>query len=176
VMAELLSASVRRLVQTHGHTTSHVLVLHGTKAGRHRTARAFHEAGVRPTARFLELDCSAGEDGLDSTLRAWIAESEVARDPAATIRDDRATLFLDGVEDLSPECQRLVLILINTLAQSATFGEQLPFGRVIAGSRIDLARAVVAGRFLPQLYDAMNKVRVELHRYRKRGMPSRSDL
>jgi DNA-binding NtrC family response regulator len=175
-MTEHLSASVRRLVQIHGHTTSHVLVLHGTKAGRHRTARAFHEAGVRPAAPFLELDCSASEGGLDSTLRAWIAESEVARGAGEAVRDERATLFLDGVEDLSPECQRLVLILINRLAQSATFGEQLPFGRVIAGSRIDLSRAVDAGRFLPHLYDAMNKVRVELHRSRKRGTPSRSAL
>jgi len=83
-------------------------------------------------------------------------------EPAAFLGDGRGTVFVDAVEALSHESQRLLLILLERLAEASALGENRPIGRLIAGSRTNLEQEVAAGRFLPQLYDAINKVRVDL--------------
>ena len=74
-----------------------------------------------------------------------------------------ATLFLDQVECLSLDSQRLLLVLAQRLGGAAITGGDAPCaGRLITGNPNGLAEAVASGRFLSELLDALDRVRVQL--------------
>lgn len=85
-------------------------------------------------------------------------------EPATMLQGPQTTLFLDVVEALSPEGQKLLLTLIERLADATAEGSIRPIGRLIAGCRVDPRRAVEAGSFLPELHNSLNKARVDLRR------------
>jgi DNA-binding NtrC family response regulator len=151
--------SLRHLARVHGRSLSSVLVLRGTTAGRDQVAREFHAAGAHPAAPFQRLDCAADETVLNPVLRSLLSDAESSR---PSPEDQRRTLFLDAVEALTKNSQRLLLLVIDRLAEVAPWGGSRPIGRLIAGSQTELEKEVDAGRFLPELYDAVNKVRVDL--------------
>jgi DNA-binding NtrC family response regulator len=154
----------QQLARFHRHALSNVLVLYGTRAGRDRVARSFHSSSANPAGTYYRFDCAEEEDRLRSTMRAWIAADGCADEPAALLGDGRGTLFLDAVDVLSGECQRLLLIFSKRLTEAAVSGQAPPIGRLITGSPTNLESEVAAGRFAAQLYDALNKVRVDLRR------------
>jgi len=152
--------ALRNLVRVHGRTLSSVLVLRGTAAGRDQVARVFHAASGHPAALFHRVDCASDETLLDSLFRALLSDAE----SSLPSPEDERTLFLDVVEALTNSSQRLLLLVIERLAEMAPCGERRPIGRLIAGCHEDLQEEVDAGRFLPELYDAINKIRVDLGR------------
>ncbi len=164
-MKRSLRASMRphRLASFYPRAAPNLLVLHGTRSERDEIAREFHSFRPSPAGGFLKFDCRSDDQSLQSAVRAWLSEDGLAPDPPALMGDGRGTLFLDAVEALSRESQRILCVFLKRLAEATATGRSRPIGRLIAGSRTDLDREVAAGRFMPQLYDALDKARVELH-------------
>ncbi len=157
------------LLELHRQSLTTVLVVGGSENGREQVARTFHSLSPVRLGSFVRVDC--GRDGarVAQALRIWLGAVE--EDPASNpLRAaERGTLYLKCVEALERSCQRLLLTFLR-YRQDETLGDGACTwgGRLIAGSRHDLADAVERGRFLGALCDCLDKVRVQLHT-RRRG-------
>jgi len=143
-------------------TRSNVLVLLGTSAGREGVARSIHSARPRPRGAYHQFDCRREADVLRLALCRWANRDHRLRESEAFLEDRACTLFVNSVDALTNEDQELLLRLVDRLAETSLVGEACPLGLLITGSACDLESEVSAGRFLPQLYDSLDKVRVVL--------------
>jgi DNA-binding NtrC family response regulator len=151
-----------RLIRLHRHSLTNVLVTGGTAALRDQVARAFHRESPLRNGAFVPLDCSQDEDRLRASLLAWTA-AEHESDPNPLQAAEEGTLYLDLVERLSLDSQRLLLALARRLHGEPVGGTEGPCaGRLVVGNPRALAEAVAEGGLLPALLDAVDKVRVEL--------------
>ncbi len=107
-------------------TTTVSLVLVGeTGTGKERLARAIHV-------------CSAGSRAFYSRVCSGLSRAEIAE----LAESPAGTVFLRGIEDLSPDAQAALLSLVSLRVDL----------RVIASARSDLGRAVEAGTLRPDLF------------------------
>ena len=151
-----------RLIRLHRHSLTHVLVVGGTAALRDQVARAFHRESPLRNGAFVPVDCAKDEDRLRVALRAWTGEGGPA-DPNPLQAAEQGTLFLDAVERLSLDSQRLLLALARRMHGEPGGGSEGPCaGRLVVGNPRTLDEVVSDGRFLPALHDAVDKVRVDL--------------
>lgn len=151
-----------QLVRLHRHTLTNVVVIGGTTERRIQVARAFHRESPLRGSEFAVIDARVDDERLMSALLAWTGDVRATEaNPLGSAR--HGTLFIDHVERLSPETQRLLLGLAERILgePSAPVDAQGP-GRIVAGNPGSLAAAVAEGRFSDSLYDALDKVRVEL--------------
>jgi DNA-binding NtrC family response regulator len=142
-----------------------VLVVGGTVERRDQVARAFHQESPLRTGPFVYVDCARDEDRLRVALEDWMAApTELIGTPMNPYRDaEQGTLFLDPVEKLSLDTQRLLLALARRLHGAPGADTDAPcVGRLVSGNPRGLGDAVSEGRFMAALYDALDKVRVEL--------------
>jgi two-component system response regulator AtoC len=77
------------------------------------------------------------------------------------------TLFLDGIEELSPECQKLLLAAIPNGELLSGTGRVR--ARVISAASCDLDHEVAEGRFRRELYFRVNGARLRLPALRERA-------
>jgi len=151
------------LIRLHRHSLIHLLVLRGAAAERAHIARAFHRESPLRLGPFVALQCGRDEARLQAALRGSLAGTDRDLGENPLHASEGGTLFLDGVECLSLETQRLLLGFLGGLSSANSSGEPLDWaGRLAVGSAADLAGEVEAGRFLPPLYDSIDKIRVEL--------------
>ena len=143
-------------------TRSNVFVLHGTKLSREGVARSIHSARPRPKGDYHQFDCARQAEELRLAIRRWASRDRRLGDSEAFLGDRGCTLFLDSVGALSYENQELLLQLVNRVAETSLVGEACPLGRLVVGSPLDLQVEVGSGRFHPQLYDSLDKIRVDL--------------
>lgn len=142
---------------------ANLLVTGGVREERERIARTFHDSSRIRGGPFVSAD---------ATRPSWPAlllralSGSLHQDPDDDFRrSDGGTLFLDGVDRLSHECQRLLLeFLLRGRSESARDGRWA--GRIVAGSGTDLRALVARGRFLAPLHDTLDKLHVDL------GLPS----
>lgn len=152
-----------RLIRLHRHSLTNVLVVGGTAQRRDQVARAFHQESPLRAGPFVSVDCTSEEDRLRSALQGWTSAPSTASDVNPYRAAEQGTLYLDPVEQLSPDTQRLLLALARRLHGEPVGGDETPCaGRLVTGNPMGLAEAVSAGRFMAALYDALDKVRVEL--------------
>src|SRR2546427_190653 len=86
-----------------------------------------------------------------------------AAEPNPCRAAERGTLYLDQVDRLSLDTQRLLVALARRLGGGPITGGDAPCaGRLVTGNPSGLAEAVAAGRFLSELLDALDRVRVQL--------------
>lgn len=150
-----------QLIRLHRHSLTNVVVIGGTSARRAEVARSFHRESPLRGAAFVAVDAASDGEALSGALAAWTGEHEDPGHPYAGA--EHGTLFVDQVERLSPESQRLLLALAKRLLGEPAQGREVACpGRIVVGNAVALAPAVGAGRFLATLYDALDKVRVEL--------------
>ncbi|MBI5711461.1 MAG: sigma 54-interacting transcriptional regulator [Candidatus Eisenbacteria bacterium] len=149
-----------QLIRMHRRSLVHVLVLHGTTAGRDQVARVFHRESPVRSGPFVKLDAARDADALHAALEACVARDE----EVGVVREShRGTLYVDFVGRLPLETQRLLLEFSKRStsdlpgARAAAWG-----GRIVAGSPNDLAPAVAQGRFIAELHDTLNKILVDL--------------
>ena len=154
-----------RLVRIHRHSLTNVLVVGGTAERRDQVARAFHQESPLRAGPFVNVDCTREEDRLRVALQEWTATATpaIAAEVHPYQSAEQGTLFLDHVERLSPDTQRFLLALARRLHGEAVGRPDGPCaGRLVTGNPRGLAAAVSEGRFMAALYDALDKVRVEL--------------
>jgi DNA-binding NtrC family response regulator len=152
-------------VRLHRRSLTNVLVVGGTAERRDQVARAFHQESPLRAGAFVRVDCTREEDSLRAALLEWTAApgeaSERGVNPFRAA--ERGTLYLDSVGQLSLDTQRLLLAMARRLHGEPLAGDAVPCaGRLVAGNPTGLAEAVAAGRFMAELRDALDKVRVEL--------------
>lgn len=128
--------------------------------GKSRLARAMHYASLRSDKPFLSLNLAGMPEDLIA-LELFGAKRGILPGGVSRIglvqKADRGTLFLGGIETLSPALQLALHRLLDEGTYSPLGGQDvLTSGlRLIAGSSADLAARVAEGQFRPDLYYAL---------------------
>src|SRR5262245_44156574 len=155
------AAPPAQLVRLHRHSLTNVVVVGGSAARRNEVARSFHRESPLRSAAFVAVDAASASEQLREALTAWAGSAAYAEHSLAGA--EHGTLFIDHVDRLSTENQDLLLALGRRLLGEPARGREVACpGRVVVGNARPLSRAVAEGKFLPALYNALDKVRVEL--------------
>ncbi|ADE16836.1 sigma-54 factor interaction domain-containing protein [Nitrosococcus halophilus Nc 4] len=112
--------------------------LHALCASRHEGPFiAVNIAGLAPEAQQLELfgKYSGNQD-----------------QPGILARARTGTVFLDGIEALSPNSQRRLYALIDAATSTGTEAAKQCFPRLVTATSVDLSQLVESGRFRENLY------------------------
>lgn len=154
-----------QLIRLHRHSLINVLVLYGSAAEREQIARVFHRESPVRGGPFVKVDASREEELLGSALRAWISGERRESGPNPLLGAGRGTLFLDSIVALPIETQRVLLEFCTHCRGTLDSTEPEAWdGRLVVGDAEDPGSAVSSGRFLLELYDCVNKIRIELDR------------
>lgn len=151
-----------------------VLICGEAGTGKDVMARAMHYASLRSDQSFYELNCAGLPDDVLMVELLGAKKGALPGMPTTRIgllqKASRGTLFLNGVDTLSPQMQ---LILLRV----ATEGSFEPLGgsetmttnaRLMVGSHDDLSAAVAAGRFRKDLFYALSVTHLSLPPLRAR--------
>ena len=101
---------LRRLIALFAQAATPVLILGEAGTGKEMAARIIHASGPRVNGRFISVDCDAGVDPAE-LFGSWRAG---ARMEGLLNAAERGTLFLSGVDRLSPELQMRLLRAMET--------------------------------------------------------------
>ena len=132
----------------------------GRSAGeRESVARAMHRANQEPDGPFLKIQGDHEQALLKQALESWLAGPSTGGSPRLLNRLEHGSLFLDEVEALGSEAQRLLLEFLERNEEGAT---ETWKGQLIAGSEGSLQRGVKEGRFDANLALRLERVRIVL--------------
>lgn len=146
------------LLRLHRHSLTTLLVIGGQASDRRAVAFSFHRAGGMKQGPFVALDCRVDESRLRSSLQAMLANAAPDPGPDPVRAAWSGTLFLDGVESLSSDTQRLLLWFAqHTLGGSVAAEGGWPV-RLATGCEVPPADDGV----LRELMDEIDKIHVEL--------------
>ncbi|HYM80187.1 MAG TPA: sigma 54-interacting transcriptional regulator [Candidatus Limnocylindria bacterium] len=158
-----LHSPPEQLVLRHRHSLTNVLLLGGSASERLRLARAFHRESPLRLGSFVPVDCARQEAALRAALSGWVSAAGPGPTAHGLQSAEHGTLFLDDVDRLGVDSQRLLMTLATSSLGDRWFAESTPrVGRLVCGNAADLATVAAEGRFLPALFDALDKIRVEL--------------
>ncbi|MDI6807462.1 MAG: sigma 54-interacting transcriptional regulator [Candidatus Eisenbacteria bacterium] len=154
---------VEFLLQRSSKSLSNVLIMGENKAVRLVIAFSFHSRGRTSRLPFLATDCKnfLGElkekliDGLDGKDRNAGHVSPVTWGVSGTT-------FLDEADEISVSEQKLFLEFVKERERQKFLSVHSPIGRLVIGSGKNLEDLCRWGKFLPELYDCLNKVKVNL--------------
>ena len=151
-----------------------VLICGEPGSGKDMMARSMHYASLRSDQSFFEINCTGLPDDVLRVELLGARKGALPGMPSTRIgllqKASRGTLFLNGVDSLSPEMQLLLL-------RVATEGSFEPLGasetlttnvRLMAGSHSDPAQAVAEGRLRRDLYYALSTTELRLPALRDR--------
>jgi DNA-binding NtrC family response regulator len=165
-------------------TPSNVLLVGESGTGKELVARAIHEQGAHPDARFLAVNCAAiPHDLLENQLFGHRKGAFTGADrdqPGVFVHAGPGTVFLDEIGELPPGTQAKLLRAIEQK-------EVLPVGanepvraeaRVLAATNKDLGREIEQGRFREDLYYRLNVVTITIPplRARREDIPDLVDF
>lgn len=157
---EAVSASmkaVEAMVRELAHSHVPVLLIGERGTGKHTIARRIHGASGGASASF-----HIGQG------------SEITAEALTSVAKNCATLYLDEISDLNPECQQLLLELpLQQVLEIGRNGSTRPFARIICSSSHDLEPYVRSGNFREDLYYRLSGVclRIPPLRQRKEDIP-----
>ncbi len=139
-------------------TDSSVLLTGATGTGKELVAQAIHDRSPRRDAAFVDINCSA--------IPETLIEAELFGHQRGTFtgahesrcglfeQASGGTLFLDEVDalNLSAQAKLLRVLQERTVRRIGARANIAIDVRIISASNCDLAQAVAAGRFRPDLY------------------------
>ena len=136
----------------------------GKNAGeRESVARALHRANREADGPFLKVQAAQEEALLKQAIEGWLQESSTGESsPRLLDRLQHGSLFLDQVEALGPESQRLLLEFLEAEDAGENPARQPWKGQLITGSESSLRVAVKEGRFDSNLALRLERVRIVL--------------
>jgi DNA-binding NtrC family response regulator len=146
------------VIQRVAPTDASVLITGATGTGKELAARAIHNLSSRRDAAFVDINCSA--------IPETLIEAELFGHQRGTFtgaHENRSglfekasggTLFLDEVDalNLSAQAKLLRVLQERTVRRIGARANIAIDVRIISATNCDLAQAVAAGRFRPDLY------------------------
>ncbi|MBV7380770.1 sigma-54-dependent transcriptional regulator [Maritimibacter dapengensis] len=142
--------------------------------GKVQIARAMHYTSLRSERPFFELNCAGLSEqmiqvelfGAKRGAFAGLNSNKVG----LLQKTDRGTLFLNGVDTLSPQLQIELLRVVQEGAFQPLGGHETltTNTRLLTGSHTDLRAAVADGRFRADLYYALSTAEVAVPPLRAR--------
>ena len=169
-MREVFEA-VRRVAPTD--TT--VLVTGETGTGKELVACAVHAHSTRSSERLLAVNCASLTEGLlESELFGHVRGAftgAVADKPGLFEAAHGGTLFLDEVADMSPSLQQRLLRVLqdHEVRRVGAVTSRAVDVRIVAATRGDLRRDVLAGSFREDLFYRLNVFAIWLPPLRERA-------
>jgi two-component system response regulator AtoC len=143
-----------------------VLLQGESGTGKEVYGRLIHQLSALRERPLVKLSCTVLEPGellgrVKSSLGQWNGE----------LHDSAGTLFLDGVDELDLDCQRVLLAMLQE--REMTSGAQMGF-RLISTATRSLDKEIAIGRFRRELYFRINGacVRLPALRDRREDIPS----
>ncbi|WP_298497085.1 sigma-54 dependent transcriptional regulator [uncultured Maritimibacter sp.] len=134
--------------------------------GKVQIARAMHYTSLRSERPFFELNCAGLSDQM---IQAELFGAKRGALPGLNSnkigllqKTDRGTLFLNGVDTLSPKLQIELLRVVQEGAFQPIGGHETltTNTRLLSGSHVDLRAAVADGKFRPDLYYALSTAEI----------------
>jgi len=151
--------ALNAMVERFAGTTIPIMLLGESGTGKEVYALAIHRlSGGQPTG-FRKVSCGAFEPG-----RFLAAVNEIRNDRSSA---SPLTLFLDEIEELSLECQKVLLSLVPN-GEFRT-GEDSVCARIISATTQDLQNEVAEGKFRRELYFRLNGATLRLPSLRERA-------
>lgn len=152
-----------------------VLITGETGTGKEVVARALHERGLRSTAPFVAVNCSAISEGVfESELfghaRGAFTDAR-AEHPGLMVQAHKGTLFLDEFGELPMAMQpKLLRALEERVVRPVGAPREVPVDiRLIAATNSDIEEAAANGRFREDLFFRVNVIHIHLPPLRSRG-------
>jgi DNA-binding NtrC family response regulator len=152
-----------------GLTASNCALVIGRSAGeRESVARAVHRFHRGQDGPFLRVQCGGEAGLLRQALQSWLAGPSEENSPPLLSRLEGGSLYLDGIEALELDTQQILVEFLDRSLRRVTADDgpgspgQLWKGQLIVGSERSLRTAVSEGRFLAELADRLEKVRIVL--------------
>ena len=156
-------------------TDASVLITGATGTGKELAARAIHDMSPRRDGAFVDINCSA--------IPETLIEAELFGHQRGTFtgaHENRSglfekasggTLFLDEVDalNLSAQAKLLRVLQERTVRRIGARANIAIDVRIVSASNCDLAQAVAAGRFRPDLYYRLRVLPLQLPELCTRG-------
>ncbi len=152
--------SVNAIVGEISRTDIPVLLQGESGTGKDVYGRLIHQLSAMRELPLVKLSCTALQPGelltrVKSSLGNWEGEPQ----------ENSGTLFLDGIDELDLDCQRVLLALLQ--GREMASGGQLGF-RLISTTTRNIDREIGLGRFRRELYFRINGVCIKLPPLRER--------
>lgn len=170
VMQKLLSIIARVAP-----TDSSVLITGATGTGKELVARAIHDRSPRRNAAFVDINCSAiPETLIEAELfghQRGAFTGALSNTCGLFEKASGGTIFLDEIDalNLSAQAKLLRVLQERTVRRIGARTNVAIDVRVISATNCDLAQAVAANRFRPDLYYRLRVLPVHLPELCKRG-------
>src|SRR6266478_7444903 len=152
--------AVNAIVGEISRTDIPVLLQGESGTGKDVYGRLIHQLSTMRELPLVKLSCTALQPGelltrVKSSLGNWEGEPQ----------ENSGTLFLDGIDELDLDCQRVLLALLQ--GREMASGGQLGF-RLISTTTRNIDREIGLGRFRRELYFRINGVCIKLPPLRER--------
>src|SRR5687768_12859094 len=154
---------------------SSVLITGATGTGKELVARAIHDRSTRRDKSFVDINCSAiPETLIEAELFGHQRGSFTGAHESRCGLFEKAsggTLFLDEVDalNLSAQAKLLRVLQERTVRRIGARANIAVDVRIISATNCDLAQAVAAGRFRPDLYYRLRVLPLQLPELCSRG-------
>ena len=135
--------------------SDHTLLVSGPPGSDHEAvARAIHHQSARASRAFICVNCLAVSDASPSSVETGGATDVRGKLSLA----DGGTLYLEGIQHLSPEWQEILVETLRGLevGRTSSAASQADV-RVIVSSTRDIDEALAAGHILPALLRACRR-------------------
>jgi two-component system response regulator AtoC len=151
--------SVNAIVGEIAQTDIPVLISGESGTGKEIYARLIHQLSLQRDLPFAKLNCTLLEPGeLLARIRRSLGDGEATYGTSGT-------LFLDGIDELDVDCQKVMLAMIQE--REAASGGRMSY-RMISTTTRNLDKEIAAARFRRELYFRVNGVCVKLPALRER--------
>ena len=152
--------AVNSIVGEISRTEIPVLLQEESGTGKEVYGRLIHQLSAMRDLPLVKLSCTVLEPGdllsrLKTSLGKWNGE----------LLGSSGTLFLDGIDELGLDCQRVLLAMLQE--QEMTSGGRMGF-RLISTTTRNVDREIALGRFRRELYFRINGVCIKLPPLRER--------
>ena len=150
-----------------------VLISGEPGTGKTDLARAMHYSSLRSDRAFYTLNCAGmSDEALAAELFGLRKSAGAAQTRFGLLqRADRGTLFLNGVDTMSPAMQVALLRVVTEGAYQPVGGQetQTTQARLLAGTHSDLHEAVRQGKFRSDLFFELAATELDLPPLRSRS-------
>src|ERR1700719_2898577 len=138
-----------------------VLVQGESGTGKDVYARLIHQLSPVRELPLVKMNCTVLEPGeLLSRVKTSLAANW-----AGQVQESAGTLYLDGIDELDLDCQRVLLAMLQE--REMVSGGQMGF-RLISTTTRNIDREIGLGRFRRELYFRINGVCIKLPPLRER--------